>query len=259
MARVNDLRGALPCLGLLEATPEILRGLMAELSEDDARWKPAPDRFSVAEVLAHLSHSEGHCYRARLDRFLAEDLPEFEPDDAQMHLHLYKDADPEEAFAHFEDQRENNLDLLRSLPAATGSRKAMHLEAGEITLSHMLHEWALHDLGHAGPVDRRGVPARVRTRRSAAHQPTPSDGSAGSARWLPLVVASRSVRATSSWRRKPSVGTLPRATSSTTPHAEAAVVHEIARHLRPASGFGCQTRTCSRRARVPSSIPSAAA
>ena len=78
MARVNDLRGALPCLGLLEATPEILRGLMAELSEDDARWKPAPDRFSVAEVLAHLSHSEGHCYRARLDRFLAEDLPEFE-------------------------------------------------------------------------------------------------------------------------------------------------------------------------------------
>ena len=58
----------LPAVGQLEATPEILRALMRELTEEDARWKPAPDRFSVAEVLAHLSHSEGHCYRLRLDR-----------------------------------------------------------------------------------------------------------------------------------------------------------------------------------------------
>ena len=42
----------LPCLDLLEATPTILRGLMAELDSDDVRWKPAPDRFSVGEVLA---------------------------------------------------------------------------------------------------------------------------------------------------------------------------------------------------------------
>src|SRR5207244_1101945 len=84
----------LPCLNLLEATPEILRGLMTELTEEDARWKPAPDRFSVAEALAHLSHSEGHCYRMRLDRFMAETCPEFEPDDAQMYLDLYRDADP---------------------------------------------------------------------------------------------------------------------------------------------------------------------
>jgi len=37
----------LPCLDLLAATPGILRGLMSELTDDDARWKPAPDRFSV--------------------------------------------------------------------------------------------------------------------------------------------------------------------------------------------------------------------
>jgi hypothetical protein len=39
---------------------------MAELDHDDVVWKPAPDRFSVGEVLAHLSHSEGYCYRTRL-------------------------------------------------------------------------------------------------------------------------------------------------------------------------------------------------
>jgi DinB superfamily len=150
----------LPCLELLEATPAILRGLMSEISEEDARWKPAPDRFSIAEVLAHLSHGEGHCYRARIERFLAEEMPEFEPDDAQMHLDLYKNADSEADFGHFEDQRKANVELLRGLPPAAGNRKARHREAGEITFSHMLHEWALHDLGHI-----RQVAELVRARK----------------------------------------------------------------------------------------------
>ena len=150
----------LPCLDLLEATPGILRGLMTELTEEDARWKPAPDRFSVAEVLAHLSHSEGHCYRMRLDRFMDEPRPEFEPDHAQMYLDLYRDADPEEAFDRFEEQRQNNLKFLSNLPAGAGDRVAVHKEYGEITMSQMLNEWALHDLGHI-----RQVAELVRARK----------------------------------------------------------------------------------------------
>ena len=157
------MKNELPCLDLLEATPEILRGLMSEISDEDARWKPAPDRFSIAEVLAHLSHSEGHCYRARVDRFLAEEMPELEPDDAQMHLELYKNGDPEEDFGHFEEQRETNIDYLRSLPADAGSRRAKHRVAGEITLSQMLHEWSLHDLGHV-----RQIAELVRARKYLA-------------------------------------------------------------------------------------------
>lgn len=154
---------SLPCIEMLDATPDLLRGLMCELTEEDARWKPAPDRFSVAEVLAHLSHSEGHCYRARLDRFLNEERPEFEPDDAQFHLDLYRDADPEDAFDHFEEQRENNVEFLRDLPGEAGRRVALHKEAGEITLSQMLHEWVLHDLGHV-----RQVAELVRARKYLA-------------------------------------------------------------------------------------------
>ena len=157
------MSGNLPCLDLLEATPAILRGLMSEISEADARWKPAEDRFSIAEVLSHLSHSEWHCYRARVDRFLSEEMFELEPDDAQMHLEVYKNADPEEDFGHFEDQRETNIELLRGLPAEAGNRKARHRAAGEITLSQMLHEWALHDLGHI-----RQIAELVRARRYLA-------------------------------------------------------------------------------------------
>ena len=153
----------LPCLDLLDATPAILRGLMAGLSDEDVRWKPAPDRFSIGEVLAHLSHSEGQCYRMRVDRFLAEERPEFEPDDAQFHLELYRQADPEDSFDHFEEQRETNVDYLRDLPPGAGSRAAIHKEAGEITLAQMLHEWALHDLGHV-----RQVAELVRARKYLA-------------------------------------------------------------------------------------------
>lgn len=157
------MEGQLPCLDLLAATPAIVRGLMTEISQDDARWKPAHDRFSIAEVLSHLAHSDSDCYRARLDRFLAEERPEFEPDDAQMHLQLYRNADPQDALARFQDQRAANVEVLRRLPAEKGSRKAMHKAAGEITLSQMLHEWALHDLGHI-----RQIAELVRARKYLA-------------------------------------------------------------------------------------------
>jgi hypothetical protein len=153
-------QNGLPCLDLLEATPDILRSLMCELSSEDAQWKPGPDRFSVAEVLAHLSHSEGHCYRLRLDRFMTEDMPELEPDDAQMYLDLYRGRDAKYELAHFAEQRQTNIEYLRELPSGTGDRRAFHKEAGEITLAQMLHEWALHDLGHI-----RQIAELVRARR----------------------------------------------------------------------------------------------
>jgi hypothetical protein len=151
----------LPCLDLLRATPAILGGLMAGLTEEDVRWKPAPDRFSIGEVLAHLSHSEWHCYRARVDLFMTQERPELEPDDASFHLELYRKADPEEAFGRFEQQRETNVAHLRDLPAGAGRRVAFHKGAAtEITLANMLHEWAMHDLGHI-----RQVAELVRARR----------------------------------------------------------------------------------------------
>ena len=120
---------------------------------------PLLDRRSAGASVAFreslLSRSGG--------RFLAEDMPEFEPDDAQMYLELFKNSDPEEDFGHFEDQRESNIELLRGLPAEAGNRKALHRAAGEITLSQMLHEWALHDLGHI-----RQIAELVRARKYMA-------------------------------------------------------------------------------------------
>ncbi|MDE3167250.1 MAG: DinB family protein [Acidobacteriota bacterium] len=151
---------ALPCLELLEATPAILRDLMSGLDDEDVRWKPAPDRFSIGEVLAHLSHTEGHCYAARLDLFLAGAGQRLEPYDPEDYKAVYAKTDPEDAFDHFEDQRATNLETLGNLSAADGARTAVHAKHGQVTLSEMLHEWALHDLGHI-----RQVAELVRARK----------------------------------------------------------------------------------------------
>ncbi len=94
---------------------------------------------------------------------MAETRPEFEPDDAQMYLDLYRGADPEEAFDRFEDRRETNIEFLRDLPDGAGNRVALHRQFGEIALAQMLNEWALHDLGHI-----RQVAELVRARKYQA-------------------------------------------------------------------------------------------
>jgi hypothetical protein len=94
---------------------------------------------------------------------MTEDMPELEPDDAQMYLDPYRGRNAEDEFVRFEEQRETNIEYLRGLPAGTGDRRALHKEAGEITLAQMLHEWALHDLGHI-----RQIAELVRARRYRA-------------------------------------------------------------------------------------------
>ena len=134
----------------LENTAEILRALMDGLSPEDAAWKPAPDRFSVAEVLEHLSHVEGHCFRTRLEASLAQDGAAWEPYDPDVFAAAgqFSGRDPEDSFAHWEDQREDNLELLRGLDEGWQRRTGVHLRLGVITLGELVNEWAFHDLGH---------------------------------------------------------------------------------------------------------------
>jgi hypothetical protein len=56
--------------------------------------------------------------------------------EAKEHLH------------HFCHERDRSLSWLRYLPLTAAARTGRHAELGQITLSHLLHEWAFHDLGH---------------------------------------------------------------------------------------------------------------
>jgi hypothetical protein len=140
----------LPGIATLEATPEILRGLLASVTEEQTLWKPAADRWSIAEVLEHMSHTEGHGFRIRAERMVKEDNPVLEVYDQEKLAAegQYAGREAEDSFDHFEEQREDNVAWLTSLPARVASRKAQHQELGTITLEQLLNEWAFHDLGH---------------------------------------------------------------------------------------------------------------
>jgi DinB superfamily len=139
-----------PALDHLAATPDIFRALLTGVTPGQACWKPMPDRFSIAELLEHLSHIEAHCFRIRFDETLAADNPEFEPYDQNAYYAqgAYSNRDAEDSLAHWEEQRDDNLEFLRGLDPKVLSRTARHTVLGPFTLENLLHEWALHDLGH---------------------------------------------------------------------------------------------------------------
>src|SRR5271163_3560324 len=56
---------ALPGLAVLEQTPIIIEKIVWAASDEQLHWKPAQDRWSISEVLAHLAEVEVVGFRER--------------------------------------------------------------------------------------------------------------------------------------------------------------------------------------------------
>jgi hypothetical protein len=119
------------------------------LPDDLLHWKPAPERWSISEVLAHMTEIED-LYAGRARRIVAEDAPKFlryaQPDPDSPNAGTQ--GDTVEILAHFNSLRRDNVAFLKSMPENSGSPTGHHSELGQITLLQMLCEWASHDLGH---------------------------------------------------------------------------------------------------------------
>ena len=147
---MSQNKAMLPGLAQLQRSPEIFRLLLDGLTEKEAAWKPAPERWSIAEVMEHLSHVEAHVFRARLDQMMVESLPEVNDYDQEVFAAggQYSGRDIEDSFDHWEDQREANVEYLRALKDDVLGRQARHPTHGVFTLADLLNTWAFHDLGH---------------------------------------------------------------------------------------------------------------
>jgi hypothetical protein len=133
----------LPGVDQLEQTPAALRSLIASCSAGEMEWKPAADRWSIAQVLAHLADTEENCFGPRVPLFTGEILPAivgFEPRTI--------DAPASESLGRFLRARKHNLALLQCVPGAAAAARARHESVGVYTFAHQLNEWAFHDLGH---------------------------------------------------------------------------------------------------------------
>ena len=145
-ASASDLQ---PAISLLEKTPRVLETLLGDLPEEILHSKPAPDRWSISEVLAHLAALE-QVYAERTKKMLAEDAPAIPKYDlaGASASGEYARNPGSENLQQFLARRKSTMAILTGLSPSAGSRTGIHSELGEIQLGHMLNEWANHDLGH---------------------------------------------------------------------------------------------------------------
>ena len=141
---------ALPGLPVLEQTPIIIEKILWAASDEQMHWKPAMDRWSIGEVLAHLADAEVIGFRERIQKMLDTENPILEAYDqnAAYAEGKYSGGKAREHLKNFCHERDRSLSALRYVPAAMASRRGRHSVIGSITIGMLMNEWAFHDLGH---------------------------------------------------------------------------------------------------------------
>jgi DinB family protein len=138
-----------PYITVLEQSPIIIEKILLDAPKDSLQWKPAMDRWSISEVLAHLTDVE-ICLRERVRKMVAEDSPTLELYDqnAAYAAGKYSGGLAREHLHQYCHERDRTLSMLRYLPPAAMAKTGQHSELGRITVADQLNEWAFHDLGH---------------------------------------------------------------------------------------------------------------
>jgi len=159
VATVLDLLGDRDPVVVLRDTPDALSRALQELSPEEVRQPEADGKWSVRDVLQHLSDSE-LVWGCRLRMVLAHDRPQLTGYDQDLwagRLH-YERADPRQALEQFRVLRRSNLLLLEAASPSDLQRVGVHAERGEQTLEQMVRLCAGHDVLHLRQVERiRGV------------------------------------------------------------------------------------------------------
>lgn len=137
-------------LAILASTPEKIRREVAAMTPREIKTRPAANKWSIQEILAHLADVEELGMRARVAAMVDEDNPLLHRFDQEMRaIELqYGRQDYRKSLRSFVNQRRANVKWLRTLKPRQLKRQGRHEVVGVITAGEMIYEWAFHDLGH---------------------------------------------------------------------------------------------------------------
>jgi hypothetical protein len=140
---------------LLRRTPEVLRSLLAGLSESWTDTADVPENgWRPRDVIGHLITGELTDWIERTQRILEHGtgVP-FDRFDRFAHADRDTDATLNELVERFARLRSENLARLADLATdADLDRRGMHPSLGEVTLRELLATWAVHDLDHVSQI-----------------------------------------------------------------------------------------------------------
>lgn len=148
-------------LKLQAATPQKLERLVKGVPSARLRKRPAPEKWSVAEILAHLADSElVGGYRLRMILGAPGTPIQAFDQDVWVRAGHYEKRDPRKSLEHFRALREANLGLLKSLESEQWKQYGMHSERGEETIETIVRMFAGHDLNHLRQIERILAPKK---------------------------------------------------------------------------------------------------
>lgn len=134
----------------LEAHHDCIVALYKGVSQDQARWKPAPEKWSLLEILNHLCDEERDDFRTRLSLTLENPEQDWPPIDPQgwVEARAYNARVLEESLADFAKERARSVEWLRSLDAPRWSNERRHPSFLPLKAGDLLASWVAHDLLH---------------------------------------------------------------------------------------------------------------
>lgn len=142
-------------LKVQSATAKAIAKLMKGQPAGKLRKRPAPAKWSVGEIVAHLADAEvivGWRIRAIL---AGPGTPiQAYDQDALAAARNYAKHDPKKSLEHFRVVRDANLALYKRLSPEQWKHHGMHAERGEETLERIAHMMAGHDINHTEQIER---------------------------------------------------------------------------------------------------------
>jgi len=153
-------------LAIQKETAKKLQRFIKPLSKKQLTTRPAPGKWSIAEILAHLADTElAASWRLRL--ILGSNGASVHAFDQDVWAETFNYArhDPKTSFETFRLLRQNNLDLLSSVPKNLWENYGMHQERGKETIAQIVRMFAGHDLNHLGQVEKIAKGTRKGNRR----------------------------------------------------------------------------------------------
>jgi len=134
----------------LSKSASAIEEILNNLTQEQARWKPAPNKWSILEVVNHLYDEEIEDFRDRLDMVLHHPGEEWKPNNPEAWVteKEYNKRDFGKSLKNFLNERNKSILWLSQLPSPKLELFYEHPNFKKISAGDILYSWLAHDYLH---------------------------------------------------------------------------------------------------------------